>query len=163
MIHEYEEVKVGDLNLIKVMSIIDEAIENIPNGKILNTDFREFIVMMEDYYLCVYPFVYILYKYIDMDFDKDTFKYYEFSIKSEIIFVRHIDYTNKMIKYDPCDIFEIVSGHPIHTEEDFLEYDILDKVVCKQKNEMYAKNFKTFEQQYKYIRRTKKLKRIINE
>jgi len=85
--------------------IVDNLIENIENGTKLNIDYMEYVILFDDYYLTVYPFVYKLNRYIDMKFDKGSYRSYIFGTKSMVKSYHHIDYIRGLIKHNPCDVY----------------------------------------------------------
>ncbi len=159
--------------MIHIDDIIPEVINK--NGIILNTSFREYVMCFEHYYVEIHPFTYKVYKYIlegmeDPLRGKHLRKIYPHNndiIRDELNqFASHIyhhkDFRNKQLKYDPCDVFEIVSGFKIHTNN-VSEYDIFDPIQVEIWKKKYMNDFNYFKYFNNNIIRKHKLNRILNE
>ncbi|MCK9447301.1 hypothetical protein M0Q50_10660 [bacterium] len=92
-------------DLIKYIMYTDNK-----NLKIYNISYREFFVCFDNCVVQVYPFAY-------------RFVEYPNDIVIEQNYQHHIDFTEGKIYYDPCSIYEKISTHKIHTEnEDDINY-----------------------------------------
>ncbi|MCK9447083.1 hypothetical protein M0Q50_09555 [bacterium] len=80
------------------------------NLKIYNISYREFFVCLDYCFIAIYPFSYSFINYYN---DK----------KIRCNHQHHIDFHEGKIDYDPCLIYEKISTHKIHTEnEDDVNY-----------------------------------------
>lgn len=148
---------------------IEEIIENIDNGIKLHVKFREFFILFEKYYVGIYPFAYLAFEYPTYplhykDYNSISIYRKEFGeIKNpeELIhYYHHVDYTNNKLKYDPCIIYEKISGRKIHHGEDD-EENVYDKSLMVKWHEKYDNDFKCFQNYCFNLHREQKLKRIL--
>jgi hypothetical protein len=108
------------------------------------------LLLYDDYYIRVYPFVYAIESY-----DFILGKCFNFSH-----YYHHNDFIENKILYDPCDIYEKISGVKIHSNNE-VEYDIYDNIVRNKNHKMYQEHQKQFEEYCINRTRKQKLKRIL--
>jgi len=143
---------------------INDIMFRIFNEKIdvLNISFREYIVLFEDYFITVYPFSYSVYSYENASIDNIKFykcKKYDFAADKQINDHHHFHETGQN-KYPPSEIFEKVSGFLIFTNNNIIEYNLRDPIICKEWDDKYDRDTKEFDSICKNKIRAKKIKRL---
>lgn len=137
--------------IIKYIMEVDNSELNIIYYK-----FREFFVLFKDFYIGVYPFAYKFLCYNGVDDDMFNYKFFVGdNLKVIQNSQHHQDYKRGTIQYDPCLIFEKISGFKIHTENysELNEYDKGQEPLRKQEFFEYVNR----------IKRNNKLNTIIDQ
>lgn len=140
--------------LYRIKKTINYFIENIQNIKFYNISYRSYIAIKNNCIIMIYPFVINIYKInTNVDNISDYINNYHF-LKNcteieEILYAHHIDFLDKKINFDPCLIYELVSGYKIHTKN---ENDIVNS------KEFYKQNLSIF---INHFNRKQKLKKLM--
>lgn len=98
-------------------------IKEIDSIKFFNTSFREYLGVYGEYIIGVYPFAIT----VNRAFGNDNrpISYYEFKMQGVRSSQHHIDFIKNEISFDPCDVYEKISGIKIHNGEDDSHKNIL--------------------------------------
>jgi len=151
---------------------IDDIIKNVHNyNELIHFSFREIYLLFNDYWLDISPFTYCVYKYPKVFIDEPEYRagYYFDKMNLDYFGHRppkqfhHQDYrgnSSEKILYDPCDIYEQISGVYIHTKDE-MEYDIHNEEQTKHWNNIYKRDVKYFKEYCLNRERINKLNRII--
>lgn len=115
-------------------------IKEIDSIKFFNTSFREYLGIYGEYIIGVYPFTIT----VNRSFGDGNrpISYYEFKMQGVVSSQHHIDFIKNEISFDPCDVYEKISGIKIHNGGDdahtmsidhtdeikFFEAEILSKI-----------------------------------
>jgi hypothetical protein len=149
------------------MNKIDEIISNVHSyKKLLHTSFREIYLLFDNYWIQVNPFAYQVYNYPKANyFDGKSVTYCHpasyFVLKNNSGGnFHHQDFIRNEIKYDPCNIYEEISGlkTPTMNEE---KYDINNPDECAKWDDIFKRDTKFFKDYCLKRERQKKFKRIL--
>jgi len=95
---------------------IQEIIDNIENINFYNISYREYYGLIDGYIVEVFPFVTEIkkiHKPIE-DFSKN--RHYITDHLESVMRCHQIDYSDGECNFQPCAIYEKISGYPIHTK-----------------------------------------------
>jgi hypothetical protein len=130
---------------------------------VLNISFREYLVLFDDYFISVYPYVYNIYSYKNASIYNIKYyncEKYNFTSDKEKVNNHHHFSDHDHPTYLPSKVFEKVSGFKIHTQNE-IEYDFLDPVISLEWDKKYKKDSIKFDNICKNKIREMKFKRVI--
>lgn len=130
---------------------VKEIIDNIHNINFYNISYREYYGLIDEYVVEVFPFVTEIkkmHKAIENFSENRHFNHLE-----KIARFHQIDYDDNKCSFQPCLIYEKISGYPIHTKPELEDNFGFPK-------EYYIKNAINFDKKIIQHIRKQKLKKL---
>ncbi len=99
---------------IRESNEINDILLNLKEYHFYDISYREYVALHKKYIIRIYPFVVDIHE-IMKPCDIQQLKYYHPEIFKQIIRIHHVDFINGISFFDPCLIFEEITGQKIHT------------------------------------------------
>lgn len=154
------------------MNKIDEIISNIHSyKKLLHISYREIYLLFDNYWIQVNPYAYQVYNYPKVFIPDQYFLSGYYFDKRLLSFApclknngsgsyHHIDFLRNGMRYDPCNIYEEISGVKTLTQNEE-KYDINNPIECAKWDDIFKRDTKFFKDYCLKRERQKKFKRIL--
>jgi len=119
----------------------EEILNKIHDIKFYNVSYRDYFGMIENYVICIHPFVIKIieiYKPIEKFVETMSYLFLDKSRSKEIMSVAHYNYYRGECNFDPCVLYEEITGDFIHTHKgNIIEPHTYDEKHYKQISEEF--------------------------